>query len=141
MKRKGIVKKLICLCLAIVLCCALCACSPWRLYVNYVNTSGTGVPTLFGKVVLEIQTDSMYPTLSAGDVIFCDKVTDPSTLRIGDIITYWTVINGERVLNTHRIVEIYDGGDYLIFATKGDNNTEMDALTVHESEIVAVYKK
>ena len=24
-------------------------------------------------------------------------------LEKGDIITYWTVINGERVLNTHRI--------------------------------------
>ena len=46
------------------------------------------------------------------------------------------MINGERVLNTHRISEIYDGGGYLIFETKGDNNTVADALTVHESEIV-----
>jgi signal peptidase len=49
------------------------------------------------------------------------------------------VINGERVLNTHRIHEIYDGGGYLIFATKGDNNTIADPLTVHESEIVGKY--
>jgi signal peptidase len=50
------------------------------------------------------------------------------------------VINGERVLNTHRIVEIYDGGGYWIFQTKGDNNTLEDPLTVHESEVVAQYK-
>ena len=50
------------------------------------------------------------------------------------------VINGERVLNTHRISEIYDGGNYLIFETKGDNNTVSDALTVHESEIVGQWK-
>ena len=49
------------------------------------------------------------------------------------------MIDGERVLNTHRIVEIYDGNGYLIFATKGDNNTTVDTLTVHESEIVGKY--
>ncbi|MBQ3501517.1 MAG: signal peptidase I, partial [Oscillospiraceae bacterium] len=66
-------------------------------------------------------------------------VKDPSELRRDDIITYWTVINGERVLNTHRVHEIYDGGGYLIFSTKGDNNTSADPLTVHESEIVGKY--
>jgi signal peptidase len=109
------------------------------IYLRYFTVSGT-VPTLFGKVVLEIQTDSMSPTFEPGDIIFCEKVEDPSTLRKGDIITYWTIIGGERVLNTHRIVEIYDGGDFLIFETKGDNRTDADPLTVHESEIVAVYR-
>ena len=31
-------------------------------------------------------------------------------------------------------------GGYLIFETKGDNNTTNDPLTVHESELVGVYK-
>ena len=108
-------------------------------YVSYVSTSGNGVPSLFGIRMFSIQTESMYPTLLPGDLIFDKGVKDPAELRKGDIITYWTVINGERVLNTHRIHEIYDGGGYLIFATKGDNNTAADALTVHESEIVGKY--
>ena len=108
-------------------------------YVSYVSTSGNGVPSLFGIRMFCIQTESMYPTLLPGDLIFDKGVKDPAELRKGDIITYWTVINGERVLNTHRIHEIYDGGGYLIFATKGDNNTAADALTVHESEIVGKY--
>lgn len=108
-------------------------------YVSYVSTSGNGVPSLFGIRMFSIQTESMYPTLLPGDLIFDKGVKDPSELRKGDIITYWTVINGERVLNTHRIHEIYDGGGYLIFATKGDNNTAADALTVHESEVVGKY--
>ena len=108
-------------------------------YVSYVSTSGNGVPSLFGIRMFSIQTESMYPTLLPGDLIFDKAVKDPSELRKGDIITYWTVINGERVLNTHRIHEIYDGGGYLIFATKGDNNTAADALTVHESEVVGQY--
>lgn len=109
-------------------------------YISYVSTSGSGVPSIFGLELFTIQTDSMYPALSAGDLVIDTKVKDASELRQGDIITYWTVIDGERVLNTHRIYEIYDGGDYLIFATKGDNNTAADALTVHESEVVGKYK-
>ena len=108
-------------------------------YISFVSSSGNGVPSLFGVRIFSIQTESMYPTLLPGDLIFDLGVKEPGDLRNGDIITYWTVINGERVLNTHRIHEIYDGGGYLIFATKGDNNTIADPLTVHESEIVGKY--
>ena len=108
-------------------------------YISFVSTSGNGVPSIFGIRIFSIQTESMYPTLLPGDLIFDTGVKDTSELRNGDIITYWTVINGERVLNTHRIHEVYDGGGYLIFATKGDNNTIADPLTVHESEIVGKY--
>ncbi len=115
-------------------------------YVSFVSTSGNGVPNIFGLRLLSIQTDSMYPTIKPGDLVIATGVDDPSTLKKksddyeGDIITYWTIINGERVLNTHRIVEIYDGGGYLIFQTKGDANTLEDPLTVHESEVVGQYK-
>lgn len=108
-------------------------------YTSYVSTSGNGVPSIFGLRIMSIQTESMYPTMKPGDLIFDTAVKDTSELQIGDIITYWTVIDGERVLNTHRITEIYDGGGYLIFQTKGDNNTIEDSLTVHESEIVGQY--
>ena len=97
-------------------------------YTSYVSTSGNGVPSIFGIRMLSIQTKSMYPTLNSGDMIFDSAVKDPSQLAIGDIITYWTVIDGERVLNTHRITQIYDGGGHLIFQTKGDNNTIEDSL-------------
>ena len=108
-------------------------------YVSFVSTSGNGVPSILGVRIFSIQTESMYPTLLPGDLIFDVGVKEPKELRNGDIITYWTVINGERVLNTHRIHEIYDGGGFLIFATKGDNNTIADPLTVHESEVVGKY--
>lgn len=109
-------------------------------FVSFVSSSGNGVPNIFGVQLLSIQTDSMYPELKAGDLAIDGPVKDASKLRPGEIITYWTVIDGERVLNTHRIVNIFDGGDYLIFETKGDNNTSVDPLTVHESEIIGKYK-
>ena len=120
----------------LVLAIALAAVST---YISYVSASGNGVPSIFGIRILSIQTDSMYPTLLPGDLIFDVAVKDAEDLQVGDIITYWTVINGERVLNTHSIYEIYDGGNYRIFGTKGDNNTIADPLTVHESEIIGKY--
>ena len=108
-------------------------------YVSFVASSGQGAPNIFGLRLLSIQTNSMADTLMPGDLVVSTGVKDPADLRPGDIITYWTVINGERVLNTHRIINIYDGGDYLIFETQGDNNTTVDPLTVHESEIIGKY--
>ena len=64
---------------------------------------------------------------------------DPSTLRSGDIIAYWTVSGGERVLYTSRIVEVYDIGDALVFATRDDNRSDINPFTVHESEVVGKY--
>ena len=120
----------------LVIAIALAAIST---YVSYVSTSGSGVPSVLGLQMLSIQTKSMYPVLNPGDLIFDVAIKDPAELKVGDIITYWTVINGERVLNTHNIHEIYDGGGYLIFATKGENNPTADPLTVHESELVGKY--
>ncbi len=108
-------------------------------YVSFVTTSGNGVPSIFGLRLLSIQTPSMKPTINDGDLAIATSVK-PEDLRPGDIITYWTVINGERVLNTHRIENIYDGGGFLIFETKGDANTLVDTLTVHEKEIVGKYQ-
>lgn len=109
-------------------------------FMSFVKTSGSGVPNLFGVQFLSIQTDSMYPTLKAGDLAIDTPVKDFSKLRPKDIITYWTVIDGERVLNTHRIENVFDGGGYFIFETKGDHNTSVDPLTVHESEVVGKYQ-
>ncbi len=108
-------------------------------YVSFVTTSGNGVPSIFGLRLLSIQTPSMKPTINDGDLAIATAV-DPADLRPDDIITYWTVIQGERVLNTHRIENIYDGGGFLIFETKGDANTSVDPLTVHEKELVGKYQ-
>ena len=109
-------------------------------YVSFVSTSGNGVPSILGVRPFTVQTDSMYPTLKPGDLIIDVAVKDYRELRVGDIITYWTIIEGQRVLNTHKIAGIYDGGDYLIFETMGEKVNQTDVLTVHESEIVGVYK-
>lgn len=103
-----------------------------------ITSMRTGVASVVGFPIVSIQTDSMAPTLNPGDLVITSSV-DAEDLRIDDIITYWTIINSERVLNTHRITAIYDGGGYLIFETKGDKNTSVDCLTVDEKCIVGRY--
>jgi signal peptidase I len=115
-------KRLICVFLAVLLCFGLASC----------NLAGTTV---------KVTTNSMEPTIRAGSVIRCEPVEHPETLAAGDIIAYWTVIDGERVSTVSRITSIYDGGGYLIFETKDDNANSVNPLTVHESEIIGVYKK
>ena len=134
-------KRLICVIVLAALCCSFSGCclkAPLEIYGNYVTTSGSGVPSLFGRPYLEISGDGMEPLLEEGEIVFFHKVEDPKELQMGDIIAYWTIINGERVIHVSRIVAIYDGGGYFIFETKDDNNT-VNALSVHESEILGVY--
>lgn len=107
-------------------------------FTAYATTSGSGIPNILGYMPLAVQTDSMEPEFSAGDLII-DKVVDASELEVGDVITFWTVIEGQQVLNSHRIVEITDYDTYLYFDTKGDNNTIEDASGVHQSEVVGIY--
>ena len=97
-----------------------------------------GVASVGGFPIVSIQSDSMSPTLNPGDLVITSSVK-AEDLRIDEIITYWTIINTERVLNTHRITAIYDGGGYLIFETKGDKNTSVDCLLVDEKYIVGKY--
>ena len=109
-------------------------------YSAYTSKAGSGVPSIFGFRPFSVQSDSMAPVFYQGDLVIDRAVSDPSTLKEGDIITFWTVINGQKVLNTHRIIAITDYGNYLYFDTKGDNNTIADTTGVHQNDIVGVYR-
>ncbi len=108
-------------------------------YTAYVTKQGSGVPSLLGYSPFAIQSDSMKPFFEKGDLVITKVPEDTSALKVGDVITFWTIINGSRVLNTHRIASVEDGGTYTYYITKGDNNNIPDAMTVHQSEIVGVY--
>lgn len=85
-----------------------------------------GLPNIMGKSLVTIQTDSMYPTFKSGDLIIDEVLTNEqkSQLKVGDVITYYVDLNGDgnKELNTHRIVEVYEENGYTFYRTKGDNN-------------------
>ena len=106
--------------------------------------SKDGVPSIFGKSLITISTDSMKPVYKAGDLVFMEKLDDAGkdALKPGDIITFRAPIdiNGDDMINdinTHRIESI-DGN---VFVTKGDYNLVADnegdtPYTVHISDII-----
>lgn len=108
-------------------------------YTSYTTKKGSGVPNILGFEPFSIQTNSMSPFFVAGDLVIDKSLSDYSDLEEGQIITFWTIIDGEKVLNTHRIVEAVKDEEFTYYYTKGDANTREDSLTVHQSEIVGVY--
>ena len=69
------------------------------------------VPNVFGYSFINIISDSMSgdnpDSFNKGDLIIINRNADKKNLQVGQIITFETVIQGELVLNTHRIVKAY----------------------------------
>lgn len=100
------------------------------------DRNSSGEANLFGYIPLTVESDSMKPTFKSGDLIIVKEVEDSSELEVGDVITFWTLIDGEKVKNTHRIVEVNDDNGALCFTTKGDNNDDTDSYNVYVSDII-----
>ena len=82
-----------------------------------------GVANLFGYIPLTVESDSMKPTFAQGDLIICKEIDDLMSLQKGDVITFWTIIDGKKVKNTHRITEINEFENTRSFVTRGDGNS------------------
>ena len=107
-----------------------------------LTTKSSGVPNIFGIAPLSVQTASMEDTINPGDLIFCDVAEDEEEYQKGDIVTFPIEINGEQVLNTHRIVEVVKDENITYYRTQGDNketNPEPDEELQTASTIVAKY--
>lgn len=102
----------------------------------FSSSSSGGVPHLMGYIPLTIESQSMSPTFNEGDLIICKQINDVSELEVGDVITFWTLIDGQKVKNTHRIVRINNTGNSLSFVTRGDNNPIDDELPAYQSELI-----
>jgi len=100
------------------------------------SEKNNGVPTLLGYSPMSVQSDSMKPTFKQGDLIMVKKVDDLYSLKKDDVITFYTIIDGQRVINTHRIVEISEEDNTKRFITKGDNNQIDDETPVSASDII-----
>ena len=113
------------------------------------QNSPDGIPSIFGKSLLTVATDSMKPVFNSGDLIIMEKLDQDavSQLEVGDIVTYRSPIDldgdgrtGD--INTHRIFE--KNAEDEEFITKGDNNPIADnqgdnAHTVSYHAVVGRY--
>lgn len=104
--------------------------------VVFSTGRNNGVANLFGFIPLTVESDSMKPTFKTDDLIICREVDDVYDLKEDDVITFWTYIDGQRVKNTHRIVDIDDQNGTLSFTTRGDNNPTDDSTSVKPADII-----
>lgn len=107
-----------------------------------LTSKSSGVPNIFGIAPLSVQTGSMEDTLNLGDLIFCSVSDIDEEYQEGDIVTFPIEINGELVLNTHRIVDVVKDQNITYYKTQGDNketNPEPDKDLQTSSTIVAKY--
>ena len=107
-----------------------------------LTSKSSGVPNIFGIAPLSVQTQSMEDTINPGDLIFCTLTEIDDEFQKDDVVTFPIEINGEQVLNTHRIVEVVEDNNITYYRTKGDNketNPEPDTDLQTSSTIVAKY--
>lgn len=107
-----------------------------------LTSKSSGVPNIFGIAPLSVQTQSMEDTINPGDLIFCTLTEIDDEFQKDDVVTFPIEINGEQVLNTHRIVEVVKDQNITYYKTQGDNketNPEPDMDLQTSSTIVAKY--
>ena len=83
-----------------------------------------------------ILSQSMYPTIEAGDIILTYRNND-NLYNVGDIITFTSsgnISNGITI--THRVTEIYKVNNSYSYKTKGDNNNTADLTTIKAEGVI-----
>lgn len=104
-------------------------------YVIAAGRSPNG-PELFGYKFMMVQSDSMTPTISAGDLVV-GRPLEHGSIREGQIVTYRH--QAARRLITHRVVEVTKVGSEPAFHAKGDANNVEDGGPILTRDVVAVY--
>lgn len=95
-----------------------------------------GEPQFFGYQLKTVLSGSMEPGIQTGSIIAVDLDVDATKLQVGDVITFRET---EEMLITHRITEVVNSGDTILFRTKGDNNNAEDMNPVLSENVVAQY--
>ncbi len=106
-------------------------------FIDQKNNLSKGItkPSLFSAYT--IVSPSMVPTINVLDAIITMRVSSPTDLKKGDIITFnSTDYRYSGVTVTHRIyaIEKTSDGKYL-FTTKGDANNTKDATRITFDDI------
>jgi signal peptidase I len=106
------------------------------IFVVVSSKASGGEPSFLGYQLKTVLSGSMEPTFKTGSIIAVKPVSDSSSLKKNDIITY---MQQDQSLVTHRIIEVIKQGDQVMYQTKGDNNEDADTQPVHSQNVVAKY--
>ena len=113
----------------------------FSLVIFLVFIAGLVILTSFNLIpgwrLYTVQSGSMEPKLKTGSLVLIKPGTD---YQVGEVITYRT--EAEKDLEnptntvTHRIIEINDSQDPVLYVTKGDANNTPDPAPIREELIM-----
>ena len=107
--------------------------------------------TVLGHKLLIVESDSMNKSpvsenetifFASGDLIVIKEISDPSSIEIGDVITfvsYNSDSNGKTLSHKVRSVKRSESGELIGFETYGVNTGVSDEAIVDPSTVVGVY--
>lgn len=106
-------------------------------YLHAVSSllAWTALPVLAGLTPTLIVSESMTPSISAGDLVLTGR-SGADDLLPGQVITFTDPARSERLL-THRIASVNDDGTYR---TRGDANRDEDSTEVAPDAVRGVGK-
>lgn len=104
-----------------------------------LTSDNNGVSKIGKYIPLSVQTESMQDTIYKGDFILMEEC-DVDSLKVGDIIAFFTTEQEQVIIKTHRIVEIDEKSGSKSFVTRGDNNQVDDYVPVFPSDIIGKWE-
>lgn len=94
------------------------------------------LPQLVGaEASYVVLSDSMSPTINAGDAIIVNEVS-PSEIEEGDVITFHKSAEADGLPITHRVTEVVQRDGERYFRTRGDANENADQSLVKGENVV-----
>ena len=102
-------------------------------------TQGDGTSSIGGYTPMTVLSDSMKPEFAEGDLILVKQPDPDYEYKLNDIVSFYTIIEGKTVINTHRIVEIVDSNGLRQYVTKGDANPTVDERMIIDGDIIGLY--
>lgn len=95
---------------------------------------GMFVAPRFGWNFNAVYGASMEPAIKLGSLAVMQPV-DPETVKVGDIIKY-AQPRDTSIRVTHRVIQVVQGNDHLLFRTQGDANEAPDPYAVPAANVV-----
>jgi signal peptidase len=95
-----------------------------------------GEPNILGYQLKTVLSGSMEPTFKTGSIIAMKPLEKTSNLKKGDVIAF---LKDSNTLVTHRVIDVRENNNQVMYVTKGDNNEEADSEAVVAQNVVGVY--
>lgn len=84
-----------------------------------------------------IVSGSMEPNIKVYDVVISKKVKSPKDIKVGDVITFISSSSVSKGMTvTHRVIEVKQGENGVVYRTKGDNNLSPDTAPAEFNNVI-----